>query len=573
MLEALLRESRALAHELAMRPNLGLNAAPRRELERLAALGLMMAPFPVAAGGLGLGIDAGTHLPLLKLLTIVGGADLALGRIYEGHVNGVLLVARYGSAEQVARLADECRAGMISGVWNTGGPQVLRIEAVQGRLRFEGIKTFATGAAFVQRPIVTAELEGQGWQMTLPKMDTLGAALDRSFWHPLGMESSESFQVDFSGGALQQEELIGAPGDFYRDPMFRGGAIRFAAVQTGALVRLHGLFTAWLKEVGREGDPYQIARLGEISILTQEAVLWVERAALVAEQSFYREEKQHRERMIECANRMRIAIERKATRVMELVTTGVGAHGLLQPHPFERILRDLTMYLRQPAPDQALAATGRASLDKSGRYADGTEWGLWASDPATESLQPKYFQKIYQLKRDPWDFESSAYERDKYARTIQSLPRGMYDNAVEVGCSIGVLTACLAVHCRRLLGIDVSDQALTLAARRCAALPQVRFARMQVPEELPNEQFDLVVLSEVAYYWSMTDLHRVADAFAKRHRAGGHLVLVHLTEPVADYPLTGDDVHGYWLTRPEWKSMHSSRHERFRIDVLQRHEV
>ena len=116
----LLTRAQRLADELAARPNLGLTAAPRRELERFAELGALCAPFPPALGGLGLGTAPGTQHALLRLLAIVGGADLALGRLYEGHVNGVLLVLTYGTAEQTRTLAEEVRGGMLSGVWNTG---------------------------------------------------------------------------------------------------------------------------------------------------------------------------------------------------------------------------------------------------------------------------------------------------------------------------------------------------------------------------------------------------------------------------------------------------------------------
>ncbi len=84
------------------------------------------------------------------------------------------------------------------------------------------------------------------------------------------------------------QDLIGNPGDFYRDPMFYGGTIRFAAVQAGAVLRLHAMFAQWLEERGRADDPYQTCtRLGDIAISAQEAVLWIERAAAVADQSFY----------------------------------------------------------------------------------------------------------------------------------------------------------------------------------------------------------------------------------------------------------------------------------------------
>lgn len=568
--DTLIARAQILADELAARPNLGLQIAPKRELERFAELGALVAPLPRHLGGLGLGIEPGTHRTFLRLLAIMGGADLALGRIYEGHVNGLLLVARYGSAAQLSALAKDCHAGLLSGVWNTGVPQLLHIHPHGEAYRYEGVKTFATGAAFVRRPVVTAELSGRGWMMTMPLMDTLGATIDRSFWHPLGMESSESFGIDFTGGIIPEHDIIGAAGDFYLDPMFRGGAIRFAAVQVGAVLRLHAMFATWLDETHRGEDPYQVARLGEVAIAAQESVMWVEKAAEVAEGSFYRDEKEHVQRMIEGANMMRIAIERLATHVMQLVTAGVGAHGLLQPQRFERVLRDLTMYLRQPAPDQILATIGRTSLEKSHKRAEGTAGGFWSDSRILESLPPKYFERIYARKHDPWEFETSGYEAWKYDITLANLPNERYHRAVEAGCSIGVLTQQLGLRCDTLLGIDVSEKALDKARNRCSGMPHVRFRRMQIPSEMPDDTWDLILVSEVAYYWTPADLERAVTELADRHEAGGHLVLVHLTENVPDYPLTGDQVHDYWCTRPEWRVISHQRQPRFRLDVLER---
>ncbi len=571
-LAALLSRTQELSDELAAKPNLGMKEAPKRELERCAEIGIMMAPFPVSLGGLGLGAEPGTQLTLLRVLVAIGGGDLALGRLVEGHLNGVLLVLRYGTAEQVEDLAREVGQGALSGVWNTGGREPLRLHPRGEAYAFEGEKTFATGAAFVERPVVTADIPGRGWQMTIPRMHTLGASIDRSFWHPLGMESSESFGLNFTGGVVQGEDLVGQPGDFYRDPMFRGGAIRFAAVQAGAILRLQTMFAEFLDETRRGEDPYQVARLGEISIAAQEAALWIEKAAAVAEQCFYRQEREYVDQMIECANMMRTAVERQATRVMQMVTAGVGAHGLLQPRRFERILRDLTMYLRQPAPDQTLAAVGKLALEKTRKATRGTHAGYWTGEAPVRSLPPAYFQRIYARHDDPWEFETSPYERHKYSATLDSLPADCYGNGLEVGCSIGVLTERLSGRTERLLGLDISSRALATARQRCAHLQGVSFACMQVPEQMPEGEFDLIVVSEVAYYWQLEDLERAATGLAERHVAGGHLVLVHLTEHVPDYPLRGDQVHDYWLSRPEWRGIHHARHPRFRLDVLERLE-
>ena len=563
------------ADDLATRPI--SNSAPIAELAELGNLGLLAAPLPRIHGGLGLGTEPGQHLTLLRVLALIGGADLALGRLYEGHVNALILIATFGTPAQLARAADDAHAGLVFGVWNTGSSDLLRLDPQGSHFRFTGDKTFATGAAFVQRPIITAELTGAGWQMTTPRMESplvsRAVVLDRDLWHPFGMETSESFGISLTGALIEQEDLLGAPGDFYRDPLFRGGAIRFAAVQAGAILRLHHLFVEWLQLRNRTEDPYQIARLGQIALAAQEATLWIERAAALAETGLSLDaDKLSAERMVECANMTRVAIERIATPLIERIIAGVGAHGLLQPHPFERILRNLTMYLRQPAPDQTLADIGRASVRNSHLRSNSTESGLW-SDPSADSsgsLPPSYFEEVYAASPDPWNFETSDYEAGKYRDTLAHLPRERYANALEIGCSIGVLTRQLAALCDNLLSVDVSDRALAAARARCADLPHVRFAQMHIPNEIPEGPFDLIVLSEVGYYWQLADLERTATLLAARQPTGGQLILVHFTPVVPDYPLTGDQVHTTWLRRPEWRLIDSSRAEQYRLDLFER---
>ncbi len=58
----------------------------------LHAAGLMMAPFPADLGGAGL-VSADAVDRLRDVLRLIGGGDLSVGRLYEGHVNAVALVA------------------------------------------------------------------------------------------------------------------------------------------------------------------------------------------------------------------------------------------------------------------------------------------------------------------------------------------------------------------------------------------------------------------------------------------------------------------------------------------------
>jgi SAM-dependent methyltransferase len=154
-------------------------------------------------------------------------------------------------------------------------------------------------------------------------------------------------------------------------------------------------------------------------------------------------------------------------------------------------------------------------------------------------LRAPYFEELYARDPDPWDFATSDYEAAKYQATIAALDPP-YASALEVGCSIGVLTERLAQHCDRLLAIDVAETALAQARRR---VPGVMFERREIPEEWPDEPFDLIVCSEVLYYLDSTALDRTIGLIDRTLVPGGSLLAVHWRHPTRTYPLLGDEVH------------------------------
>ncbi len=186
------------------------------------------------------------------------------------------------------------------------------------------------------------------------------------------------------------------------------------------------------------------------------------------------------------------------------------------------------------------------------------------------SLSPEYFDGVYAHADDPWSFATSAYEHAKYTDTLAALPSPTYDRALEVGCSIGVLTRRLAERCGLLLSLDVAERALEQARERCADLPHVTFERRRLPGEFPDGAFDLIVLSEVGYYWSIGDLNRTLGLCHDRLTPSGHLLLVHWTPHVDDYPLTGDQVHEAALSHDGFRLLHGHRKETYRLDLFER---
>ena len=192
------------------------------------------------------------------------------------------------------------------------------------------------------------------------------------------------------------------------------------------------------------------------------------------------------------------------------------------------------------------------------------------SEPG-QTLRPEYFDALYTADPDPWKFAASPYERDKYALTLGAMQKPRCRSALEVGCSIGVLTRSLSSRCDAVVAIDAAQSALAEARRRCADLPGVRFEHMFVPEQWPEGPFELILLSEVIYYLSRNDVARLASRVTCSLSRGGSVILVHWTGPT-NYPLSGDEAAGLFIERirPTCVIERADRYAEFRLDVLSR---
>lgn len=189
------------------------------------------------------------------------------------------------------------------------------------------------------------------------------------------------------------------------------------------------------------------------------------------------------------------------------------------------------------------------------------------------SVAPEHFHQLYAASEDPWDFETSTYEAQKYAATLAALPLPCYVNALELGCSIGVLTNMLAPRCKNLLATDLSAPALVRARTRCGSRSNVRFEQCELPNQFPGGQFDLILVSEVGYYFSRADLEILLARIAVSLAPQGHLLLVHFTGETS-YPLTAEAVHQFFLTwtkRP-WKHLIRQIEEGYLLDLLEKND-
>jgi alkylation response protein AidB-like acyl-CoA dehydrogenase len=366
--EALLARASEFADRCALsaeKPDVGARNLSL-EFSWLREAGFLGVALPRELGGNGWGIEPGTWRHLLRLLKIIGRGNLSVGRIYEGHVNAVQLILQWGDPTQIEAAAADVLDGRLFGVWNTEAPDDgLTLAEVAGgaqRFRLNGAKTFASGASTIQRVFANATTL-EGWQICLVPIDRVKVECDTDSWQPLGMRATESIRVDFTEVELDRASLIGKPGDYLREPWFSGGAIRFAAVQLGGAEAIAEASRHFLQQENRTEDPHQAIRAGELAALLETGNLWLEGAASQAEAAAVCPDE-----LVAYAGLMRRTIERIGLEVIEHAVRSSGARALLRPNSLERLVRDLTMYLRQPAPDFVLERAGKFTLRSEAHY-------------------------------------------------------------------------------------------------------------------------------------------------------------------------------------------------------------
>lgn len=165
---------------------------------------------------------------------------------------------------------------------------------------------------------------------------------------------------------------------------------------------------------------------------------------------------------------------------------------------------------------------------------------------------------MYADADDPWQLSTRWYEQRKYAITLAMLPNRRYRHAFEPGCSIGALTARLAQRCDHVTAVDVADAAVRSAdmrLRQAGCRDRVTLARSSLDESWPAGPFDLLVLSEIAYYLEAETLAAVLASERVRLHNGANVVAAHWRHPVADYPLAGDAANAIIARTPGLTSL------------------
>ncbi len=291
---------------------------------------------------------------LLTRLSLAGQGNLAVGRLFEAHINALVLLDAYAGPALRNTAHEAAARGEAIGLWVTDAGSPLQRE--EGRLL--GAKGPCSGAGHVRHAVITVQ-EPDGTRLAWLTLDGAERVVSMRGRLP-GMRAAVNGVVHLDGVALPDAAVFGRPGDYLREPLLSVGAWRTSAVTSGGLDALVHATRAELRRKRHDADVQQQARFGELVIAQHTARLWVDRAVRLGEDPALATADR-----VAAVNLARIAVEAACLDAIRLVQRGLGFSAFIRPNPVERLLRDLGVYLRQPAPDAVLTEAGQHELRRA----------------------------------------------------------------------------------------------------------------------------------------------------------------------------------------------------------------
>ena len=142
-----------------------------------------------------------------------------------------------------------------------------------------------------------------------------------------------------------------------------------------------------------------------------------------------------------------------------------------------------------------------------------------------------FFDRLYESLHDPWSTAVPyyRYQLRKYQILISLLPLREYRRALDIGCGLGVLTACwLHTPSRSWVLMFHNMRSITPVGCPWPSNVQYRQADLLKLDSMQDGQFDLVVAADTLYYSSLSDqvLEAARDRVMALLAPGGTLLLV-----------------------------------------------
>ena len=350
-----------------------LTRFPAEDFADLRDAGLFGLYAPIEAGGMGLSRKPWAAWLAFKKL---GSADLGLARAFEAHANMLETIDYVGSPEQRTRFFKAAlEDGAIFGSWasepmTSGGREGIQFEMearpVEGGYLLNGVKGFCSGAGGADWALVivgTRTATGARDVLSptaltlIVDVRTPQVAIEPEWWQPSGMISSVSHSVRFSDAFVPSENQLGT-GSYYAKFGFllakQLGQIGCSIL--GAAEAAYEFSLAYLRQRNMVNDAYVQLHIAEMELAIGTANRWAEHAAMLWENESQVDE------ATDASFKLRVTAEVAAQAVIHHLPMACGARSLFHQYPFERINRDLAVYIRQMSSDRLRAGIAQRAL-------------------------------------------------------------------------------------------------------------------------------------------------------------------------------------------------------------------
>lgn len=153
-----------------------------------------------------------------------------------------------------------------------------------------------------------------------------------------------------------------------------------------------------------------------------------------------------------------------------------------------------------------------------------------------------FFDELW-MRGDPWEFETSGFEHERFAHLLKMLEEHRYKRVLEIGCGAGNFTRRFAPLADQVLALDISSDAIAKAQAAKNTLRHVEFRTANIMDYDPKTEgpWDLIIMSETIYYlgwlYPFFDIAWLASELFTATRPGGQLLLANSYGGPEDYLL------------------------------------
>jgi alkylation response protein AidB-like acyl-CoA dehydrogenase len=329
---------------------------PEDPLRRLALAGVLALPVPVGEQG-----RRATFAREWSVLRAVARADGSVGRILDGHFNGVerlslLAPEPLRSAELEAVAAGELRLGVWGADPIPGEGEPARLVQANDGAMLCGVKTFCSGATGLDRALVLVRGEAPGPPVLAYVDLSRGVDIDTGWFKGAGMRASESHRVVFEGTPVLA--VLGEPGELLREPYFSRDAIRtavtWAGISDAAVDAALDVLAA--KAGGKEPDDVVSLAAGRMLAARGTIDRWLEYAAEHADAD--------PSTLPGFATQLRQAVASSCREILDESARAVGSHPFAVSGQLDRARRDLELFLLQHRLEPALVRGGKQAISE-----------------------------------------------------------------------------------------------------------------------------------------------------------------------------------------------------------------